>query len=140
MDVNEMVSYIEGKENGKNSAMKLSNIHSTNALHSTYKKSIKPQIKTPGPSLRDTATRNSKEKCSYCNTYGHGDHRGMGSAHVRKRLGCPAFGKQCNKCSKYNHFSIVCRTNEQGHTTAAIEDDHTVEEHIVGGAIGIHQD
>ena len=33
---------------------------------------------------------------------------------------CPAYGKKCNKCQKYNHFATLCRSSK----TAAM----TVEE------------
>lgn len=45
----------------------------------------------------NNSNRSSMAKCKYCN-YSH-----------RPRE-CPAFGKQCMKCSKYNHFGSVCRT------------------------------
>ncbi len=25
---------------------------------------------------------------------------------------CPAFGKKCKKCQKYNHFAAVCRSSK----------------------------
>ncbi|KAL4718312.1 hypothetical protein ACJJTC_016562 [Scirpophaga incertulas] len=37
------------------------------------------------------------KKCSYCNF-----------EHLYGK--CPAFGKQCNKCKKFNHFASACRT------------------------------
>ena len=41
-----------------------------------------------------------KPKCGRC-----------GFVHLQGR--CPAFGKNCNKCGKKNHFSAVCRSENQ---------------------------
>ncbi len=53
---------------------------------------------------KDYSVQNNNTKmvndCGYC-----------GRSHpVRK---CPAYGKSCNKCSKLNHFSSVCRQSKQ---------------------------
>ena len=37
--------------------------------------------------------------------------RSCGTKHGPKQ--CPAYGKQCNKCHKYNHFASVCMTFKQ---------------------------
>uniref|UniRef100_T1IAI4 Uncharacterized protein n=1 Tax=Rhodnius prolixus TaxID=13249 RepID=T1IAI4_RHOPR len=37
-------------------------------------------------------------KCKFCD-----------NMHEFNKSKCPAFGKQCKKCLKYNHFAIVCR-------------------------------
>ena len=37
--------------------------------------------------------------------------RSCGTKHGPKQ--CPAYGKQCNKCHKYNHFASVCLTFKQ---------------------------
>ena len=51
--------------------------------------------------------RTARIKCNNCG-YNHG---------VDKE--CPAKGKQCNKCKKYNHFGQVCRSagHNASHTT-----------------------
>ena len=41
-----------------------------------------------------------KPKCGRC-----------GFVHLQGR--CPAFGKNCNKCGKKNHFSAICRFENQ---------------------------
>ena len=38
-------------------------------------------------------------KCGFC---------GLLGAHVKEK-DCPAFGKKCNKCHKWNHFAVVCK-------------------------------
>ena len=39
-------------------------------------------------------------KCGFC---------GLLGAHVKGK-DCPAFGKKCNKCHKWNHFAVVCKS------------------------------
>ncbi|CAG2204968.1 unnamed protein product [Mytilus edulis] len=43
---------------------------------------------------------NFANKCKNC-----------GGKHERRK--CPAFGKQCNKCHKYNHFASVCLSSNK---------------------------
>ncbi|CAG2253961.1 unnamed protein product [Mytilus edulis] len=42
-----------------------------------------------------------EEDCGYCG-FDHGEGRK-----------CPAYGKQCRNCEKYNHFASVCRTEKK---------------------------
>ena len=39
-------------------------------------------------------------KCGFC---------GLLGAHVKGK-DCPAFGKKCNKCRKWNHFVVACKS------------------------------
>lgn len=138
MALEAMIRFVEGKENGKESAWKLKNRHTTytattdvvqdnNAIRSsTYRKQAQQASK---PS--------NQEKCSYCGLTGHGNHKGKGSTEVRRKLGCPAIGKTCNKCSMRHHFSNCCRSPAQ--KLAAI-DDQPQEDIIIGGAIMNTQD
>ena len=142
MTADEMVKYIEGKENGKESVSKLSNLHSTNALHSTYKKSTRPPTKTYSQAAKPlhTTQQNSQERCSYCGTHGHGNVWGKGSAHIRKKLGCPAYDKTCSKCSKIGHYTTMCKMMARPRQySAAAKEGHSQEDYIIGGAIGINQ-
>ena len=41
-------------------------------------------------------------KCGFC---------GLLGAHVKGK-DCPAFGKKCNKCHKWNHFAVVCKSQK----------------------------
>ena len=46
------------------------------------------------------------KRCTHC-----------GKAHPPDHTKCPALGKQCNSCGKFNHFQSVCRTkNRQSFT------------------------
>ena len=140
MSAEEMVCFIEAKENAKQGTLKLSNTHSMNALHSTYKKNARPTMKTYSQETRPkpTTQNTNKEKCSHCGTHGHGNHWGFQSLHIRKKLGCPAYGRTCNKCHKIGHFESVCRATETPRqSTAAAENE---EVYMIGGAIGIQQE
>lgn len=44
---------------------------------------------------------------------------------------CPAFGKQCNKCSKSNHFSSVCKQQNIS-TIDAHDDSNDSSEYYIG--------
>ena len=48
-----------------------------------------------------------------------------GLAHPRKQ--CPAYGKQCLKCNKFNHFAKLCRSASR--KTDAIEQAEWCEDH-----------
>jgi hypothetical protein len=50
-----------------------------------------------GPVKNKSDKRDNVVDCTYC-----------GSTHVRGR--CPAYGKRCNNCKQFNHFSRVCKT------------------------------
>ena len=139
MSVTEVVNFIEARENGRESALKLSNYqHQNIAPASSYKKSTRPQTKTASQAFKPN--NNFKEKCSNCGLFGHGNHWGVSNSSIRKKLGCPAYGKQCNKCQRMGHFSTVCRTTSPYRpTTAAAEEEEGFNDHMVGGAVGISQ-
>ena len=124
MTVDEMVNFIEGKENGNESAMKLSVPQSVNVVHSSYKRSMKPPAKSYSPVERSNPTKqNNNEKiCSHCGEIGHGNHWGYANSQIRKKLGCPAYNKMCLKCNKMGHFASVCRANRVNKQVAAISE------------------
>lgn len=43
-------------------------------------------------------------KCDYCGNNKH-----------KNKTDCPAYGKQCHKCSKYNHFAKLCKSSKSVH-------------------------
>ena len=140
MPLEDMLKYMEGKENGKESALKLKNRHATytattdttqdnNAIRSSYRKQAHQAVKS--------SNTHQKEKCSYCGMTGHGNHTGKGSTEIRRKLGCPAIGKLCNSCSMRHHFSRCCILKTQ--KSAAI-DEKPQEDIIIGGAIMNAQD
>jgi hypothetical protein len=43
-----------------------------------------------------------ERKCKYC-----------GGMHEWNKTKCPAYGKECRKCRKLNHFASVCKTKRQ---------------------------
>ena len=102
MSSEEMILYIEGKENGKESAMRLSNrhtigaalntIHDVNAVKSSYKRENSTRPKEPIQKKDKWNQPGRIEKCSYCGKSGHGNHTGVGSTHIQRKLGCPAIG------------------------------------------------
>ena len=125
MTADEMVCFIEAKENAKQGTVKLSGTHGINALHSTYKKNSRPVMKTysqatrPKPTIENT----NKDKCSHCGTYGHGNHWGLHGLNIRKKLGCPAVGRTCSKCKKLGHFESACRTPKLPRQTTAVAEN-----------------
>lgn len=53
-----------------------------------------------GDGLDRTLRPGKKHKCQFC---------GLTGVH-EKGKDCPAFGKKCHKCHKWNHFSSVCKS------------------------------
>ena len=59
-----------------------------------------------GDGLDQTQRPGKKHKCQFC---------GLTGVH-EKGKDCPAFGKKCHKCHKWNHFSSVCKSgNNRGY-------------------------
>ena len=97
MQLEDMLRYVEAKESGKHSAIKLSqSIQAASTVRSQYRKA-----KTFVPS--------TDIKCSYCGKPGHGRNAPL---KVRKNQ-CPAFGKTCSHCGIPNHVVELCRTRTQ---------------------------
>ena len=51
--------------------------------------------RSPSADMRDISSR----RCRYCN-----------QSHARSKQLCPAYGQVCTKCSKRNHFAVVCQS------------------------------
>ena len=115
MSLEEVIKFIEARESGKRSASRLLNTHtsdimSTAALRSQYKRSQKTDLRRDTPPDRE-------ELCHYCGHTGHGSQRT-----TRERRGvCKAYGHTCNICKRRNHFESVCRAEPKYHTKAVFD-------------------
>lgn len=70
------------------------------------------------PPLRSSQNREPSQTAPQRPNQQHNKCRGCGrSRHPQGRRQCPAYGKNCNKCSKPNHFAAVCLSS----STAAVE-------------------
>ena len=98
MSLEQALKFIEAKEAGKRSAMRLSLPQSAEAMGSSSRKQKKPP--PPPPS------HPNPEICAYCGTKGHGKN----SPTKIRRVDCPAFGSKCNNCDRDHHFSKMCRS------------------------------
>ena len=58
------------------------------------------KTKPKGPTTHHTPTDQHKTSCPGC---------GSAKGHTSRVQQCPAWGKECRKCSKNNHFASVCR-------------------------------
>ena len=70
------------------------------------------------PSFSASNTSVSNKPCRFCDL-----------VHLHRQ--CPAYGKTCRKCGKYNHFAVVCRsfksdTRNIKEITSEIQADSTV--------------
>ena len=52
------------------------------------------------PAIRGSQRQLKPWQCGFC---------GLTGAHV-KGEDCPAFGKKCNKCHKWNHLAVMCKS------------------------------
>ncbi|MCG8048271.1 MAG: RNase H-like domain-containing protein [Candidatus Thiodiazotropha endolucinida] len=52
-------------------------------------------------------------KCDYCGNNKH-----------KTKTDCPAYGKQCHKCSKYNHFAKLCKSSKSVHEICSGKSDN----------------
>ena len=59
------------------------------------------------------------QPCAYC---------GLTGTHPQGK-NCPAYGKKCNKCQKWNHFSSVCRADYTREQTKAMPSQPTPKKH-----------
>ena len=57
------------------------------------------------------------QQCRYC-----------GGRHERDKKKCPAFGKTCRRCGKFNHFQSVC---QQKHTVHQVQEESSTDDEIV---------
>ena len=106
MTLEQVVTFIESKEAGKRSAMKLSQAQGVQAIRSTYK-----QSKTAPEKKATVVTKsesNAPATCGYCGKPGHA----RAPAKTRQKM-CPAYGHNCTICGKLHHFAEVCRSRNR---------------------------
>ncbi|XP_046579031.1 uncharacterized protein LOC124286670 [Haliotis rubra] len=92
-NLEQVFQFVEAKESGTRSASRLLDSQSVEAVSSGYRRS------------KNTAVNASKkldtsESYFYCGRKGHGK---SASLKIRKKH-CPAFGRMCSSCTRYNHF------------------------------------
>ncbi|KAL5486983.1 hypothetical protein EMCRGX_G019531 [Ephydatia muelleri] len=65
--------------------------------------------------------------------------RNCGYQHKRDK--CPAFGKRCNKCHKFNHFARYCRSSKGVSTLTQKEEEeeHSDADELVVGTLNARQ-
>ena len=130
MTLEELVKFIEAKEDGKKSIVLL-NPQAASGIKSQFQRQKKQSFtaerrpfKYIPPSTKDA----KKEKpqtdktpiiCSYCGLTGHGNTK---SRETRKGV-CPAIDQQCNKCGIRDHYGRQCRRSTHRPTTSAIDTD-----------------
>ena len=61
-------------------------------------------------------------KCNWCGLNQHG------LDNARRQTECKAYGKSCTKCSKPNHFAVVCKSNKNSQTPKSRVSEVTAEE------------
>ena len=90
----QIVKHAEAFESALRDQLQLQHSSETAARFSEYRRSKynKTQIKTNRP----------------CNGCGSHDHDAL-----QRSTNCPAWGKQCLNCNKYNHFAKVCRHSKK---------------------------
>lgn len=84
-------------------------------VHAIRRKGAKPQ-NLPRTSKASESFRHQNKACMAC-----------GRNHD-KRTDCPAKGKQCLKCNKFNHFAKVCRSKSNVERKTGHREVHTVLE------------
>lgn len=105
MTLEQVVSFIESKEAGKRSAMKLSQAQGIQAIRSAYKQS---KSVTEKKSAAGNKPDHIPSTCGYCGRPGHARE----PAKIRQKL-CPAYGHSCTICGKLHHMAEVCRSRNR---------------------------
>ena len=116
-DLEETIAFIEAKESGKRSALRLldGSLTSNTSASSSYKRFQKSQ-QVQG-SHSDVAP---PTVCGHCGKTGHG--RG----HQERSKRCPAYGHECSKCQIFHHYESVCkRSQRQPRSSTHQVDDNT---------------
>ena len=114
MSLEEVITFIEAKESGKESTNYLNGIQGAGAVSSTYKRENKKAFK-------------KNAVCCFCGNTGHGYR-----PHISERKkDCPAYGQTCTHCNINNHFAKVCRKKRSSlQNTSAITYDNGAQNYF----------
>ena len=96
MSLEDAVKFIEAKEAGKRSAVRLTSQGAEAAQSSYHKDKLKPHSIKPD------------DICGYCGKKGHG----KSAPPSLRRKSCSAFNHTCSHCTKRNHFDNMCRSKD----------------------------
>ena len=101
LTLDKAISICRAHEETKKNAQYLDD-SSTVEVCDLKKKSVRPTQRnsTSTQRARDSTDTPNKIQCNNC-----------GLQHPKKQ--CPAFGKQCRKCNKLNHFAKCCRSTKR---------------------------
>lgn len=118
LDLSSCVRMCRAAEICEAQAKQLMDENKVHAVKKQWKKedNVKGPVKEYGRDDRkkyETNSSNRYNKDSYKQQYNHpSSHnkpcRHCGTVHAYKN--CPAYGKLCNNCKKYNHFAKACRS------------------------------
>lgn len=92
----------------------MQNIQEVNALRNRNEgpPTEKPEGKKP-------ASGGDQTDCKFC-----------GGRHVRDRMKCPAFGQQCNRCGRNDHFAVKCPAGKRlSEKSRADEKSQHIDDH-----------
>ena len=77
-------------------------------------------------------TQQSKKPIQTCHYCGQSSHGILNKMRLKQ---CPAYGKKCNKCQKFNHFASLCRSPKAAAITVENSDETGDEEAAVSGFV-----
>ena len=100
MTLEEVFQFVESKEAGKRSALRLHESQGAQAASSSYKQSKRPPTKE--------RQQNSPELCNYCGQQGHG----VKAPPRIRRDQCQAYNHTCKHCGRLHHFEQLCRSKD----------------------------
>ena len=100
LSLDKAVSICRAHEESKKSAQYLNDSGGAEVCDLKKKNGRSQKNLTNPQKARDSADQPMRHSCNNC-----------GSQHPKKQ--CPAFGKQCRKCNKLNHFAKCCRSTRR---------------------------
>ncbi len=85
-------------------------------VHAVHHRMGKPGARKSAGNKPTDSQKNQEKACSMCG----------GNHHYTAE--CPAKGKPCMKCKKFNHYARVCKTKPQTQNRVRYKNVHTAEE------------